>query len=146
MFLSTLNTQRFKKNRQHLIHALENSRRAYAHWLFPGANLGNNNDEKDSLNANDMPISRLLTKVQITKLSLDISFHKLLPRMSIAWSSTSLFPLLFSPLPSHSVAVNPATGRYTGNETISRDFPCDTLQDVSFCCGIGWSCISNGLC
>ena len=135
-----------RKDRQHLIHALENSRRAYAHWLFPGANRGNHNDDKDSLNANDMPIPRLLTTVQITKLCLEILFHKLLPRMSIAWSSTSLFPPLFSPLPSHSVAVKPATGCYTGNETISGDFPCDTSQDASLCCGIGWSWISNGLC
>ena len=34
---------------------------------------------------------------------------------------------------------------YTGNGTVTEDLPCHS-DDVSFCCGVGWSCLSNGLC
>ena len=43
-------------------------------------------------------------------------------------------------------AVNPDAYCFTGNGTLSSDLPCKTSDDVSFCCGVGWSCLSNGLC
>ena len=43
-------------------------------------------------------------------------------------------------------AVSADTVCYTGSGNVSTDFPCDLSQDISFCCGTGWSCLSNGLC
>ena len=43
-------------------------------------------------------------------------------------------------------AVDPNAHCYTGNGTVVPDRPCDLTKDVSFCCGVGWSCLSNGLC
>jgi len=55
-----------------------------------------------------------------------------------------LVVLIFFPI--QILAVSPDAHCYTGNGTISTDFPCRLSNDVSFCCGVGWSCLSNGLC
>ena len=35
---------------------------------------------------------------------------------------------------------------YSNGQSAISDRPCNIEGDVSFCCGEGWSCLSNGLC
>ena len=53
--------------------------------------------------------------------------------------------LFFSVLLPSSLALSADRKCYTGNGTITEDIPCHS-KDASFCCGVGWSCLSNGLC
>ena len=68
--------------------------------------------------------------------------------VSVLYSAPSIIPIwvILSILLSGCIAVSNDARCYTGNGTVSADLPCNLGQDISFCCGVGWSCLSNGLC
>ena len=59
---------------------------------------------------------------------------------------STFYTVLFSFQLLRVLAVSPDAQCFTGNGTLSTDFPCKTSENVGFCCGVGWSCLSNGLC